>query len=44
MVARGKPKPVAHTAIARKMAILLNTIAKYPDFKPSEPPKPAKAK
>lgn len=33
LVARGKPKPVAHTAIARKMVILLNNIAKYPDFK-----------
>lgn len=33
LVDRGKPKKVALTAVARHIAILLNYIAKYPDFK-----------
>lgn len=41
LVTRGKPKKVALTAIARRIAILLNNIAKYPDFKPSADPKDA---
>jgi len=39
LVANGKPKQVALTAIARHIAILLNNIAKYPDFKPARDPK-----
>ena len=30
---------LALTAVARKIAVLLNTIAKYPDFKPAQDPK-----
>ena len=36
---RGKPRKVALTAIARHIAIVLNDIAKYPDFKPAQDPK-----
>ena len=44
LVANGKPCKVALTAVARRIAILLNTIAKHPDFKPAQDPKaPAKA-
>ena len=43
LVANGKPRKVALTAVARRIAILLNTIAKHPDFKPAQDPKaPAK--
>lgn len=38
LLARGKPKKVALVAIARHIAILLNYIAKYPDFEPSSDP------
>ena len=38
LVANGKPRKVALTAVARRIAILLNTIAKYPDFKPEQDP------
>ena len=41
LVANGKPRKVALTAVARRIAILLNTIAKYPDFKPAQDPKTA---
>ena len=41
LVANGKPRKVALTAVARRIAILLNTIAKYPDFKPAQDPKVA---
>ena len=44
LVANGKPCKVSLTAVARRIAILLNTIAKHPDFKPAQDPKaPAKA-
>ena len=44
LVANGKPCKAALTAVARRIAILLNTIAKHPDFKPAQDPKaPAKA-
>ena len=36
LVANGKPRKVALTAVARRIAILLNTIAKHPDFKPAQ--------
>ena len=39
LVARGKPRKVALTAVARRIAILLNNIAKYPDFVPALDPK-----
>ena len=39
LVANGKPRKVALTAVARRIAILLNTIAKHPDFKPEQDPK-----
>ncbi|MBR4258854.1 MAG: IS110 family transposase [Kiritimatiellae bacterium] len=39
LVANGKPRKVALTAVARRIAILLNTIAKHPDFKPAQAPK-----
>ncbi len=39
LVANGKPRKVALTAIARHIAIVLNYIAKYPDFKPAQDPK-----
>ena len=39
LVANGKPRKVALTAVSRRIAILLNTIAKYPDFKPAQDPK-----
>ena len=35
LLAKGKSKSVALTAVARHLAMLLNTIAKYPDFKPA---------
>jgi transposase len=41
LIANGKPKKVALTAVARHIAILLNYIAKYPDFKPAQDPKGA---
>ena len=39
IVARGKPRKVALTAFAHRIAILLNNIAKHPDFKPTQDPK-----
>ncbi len=39
LVANGKARKLALTAVARKIAVLLNTIAKYPDFKPAQDPK-----
>jgi transposase len=39
LVANGKPRKVALTAVSRRIAILLNTIAKHPDFKPAQDPK-----
>ena len=39
LVANGKPRKVALTAVARRIAIRLNTIAKYPDFKPAQDPR-----
>ena len=39
LVANGKPRKVALTAVSRRIAILLNTIAKYPDFNPAQDPK-----
>ena len=44
LVANGKPRKVALTAVARRIAILLNTIAKHPDFKPAQDPKAASKK
>jgi len=41
LVANGKPRKVALTAVARRIAVLLNTIAKHPDFKPAQDPKTA---
>ncbi len=41
LVARGKPRKVALVAVSRRIAILLNYIAKYPDFKPALDPKDA---
>ena len=41
LVANGKPRKVALTAVARRIAVLLNTIAKHPDFKPAQDPKAA---
>lgn len=41
LLARGKPRKVALTAVARHIAILLNYIAKFPDFKPAQDPKDA---
>lgn len=38
LLANGKPKKVALTAIARHIAVLLNTIAKHPDFTPAQDP------
>lgn len=38
LVARGKPRKVALTAVARHLAIVLNDIARYPDFTPAEDP------
>ena len=37
----GKPRKVALTAVARHICILLNYIAKYPDFKPALDPRDA---
>jgi len=39
LIANGKARKVALTAVARHIAILLNYIAKYPDFKPAQGPK-----
>ena len=39
LIANGKPRKVALTALARHIAILLNNIAKHPDFKPQQDPK-----
>ncbi|MBR0066307.1 MAG: transposase, partial [Kiritimatiellae bacterium] len=39
LVANGKARKLALTAVARKLAILLNTIAKHPDFEPEQDPK-----
>ena len=44
LVSNGKPRKVALTAVARRIAVLLNTIAKYPDFKPAQDPKAAPKK
>lgn len=44
LLSNGKPRKVALTAVARRIAILLNTIAKYPDFKPAQDPKAATKK
>jgi len=41
LVARGVPKRVALIALARHLIILMNYIAKYPDFNPSVDPKKA---
>ena len=41
MVARGVPKRVALVALARHIIILMNYIAKYPDFNPAIDPKKA---
>ena len=39
LVDNGKPRKVALTAVARRIAILLNTIAKPPDFVPEKAPR-----
>ena len=39
LIAKGKPRKVALTAVARHIAVLLNCIAKHPDFKPEQDPK-----
>ena len=39
LVAKGKARKLALTAVARRIAILLNSIAKYPDFVPAQDPK-----
>ena len=41
LLAKGKPRKVALTAIARHICILLNYISKYPDFKPAQDPRDA---
>ena len=38
LIERGKPRKVALTAIARHIAIVLNDIAKHPDFQPAKDP------
>ena len=38
LVANGKARKVALTAVARRIAVLLNTIAKHPDFAPEKDP------
>jgi transposase len=38
LVANGKPSKVALIAVARRIAIVLNCIAKYPDFRPARDP------
>ncbi len=43
LVAKGKARKAALTAVARHIAVLLNTIAKYPDFVPAKDPKDAAA-
>ena len=39
LLANGKPRKVALVAVARHIAVLLNIIAKHPDFVPEEDPK-----
>ena len=39
LVAKGKARKLALTAVARRIAILLNCIARYPDFVPAQDPK-----
>lgn len=41
LVDRGKAKKAALTAVARHLAIVLNCIARRPDFKPQQDPKDA---
>ena len=41
LLARGVPKRVALIALARHIIILMNYIAKYPDFNPAVDPKKA---
>ena len=41
LLANGKPRKVALTAVARHICIVLNYIAKYPDFKPAQDPRDA---
>ena len=38
LVAKGKARRLALTAVARRIAILLNNIARYPDFVPAQDP------
>jgi len=44
LVARGVPRRVALIALARHIAVLMNWIAKYPDFSPSVDPKKSEAR
>lgn len=44
LIANGKPKMVALGAVGRHLAILLNNIAKYPDFKIRHEPEDGKRK
>ena len=39
LVSKGKARKLALTAVARRIAILLNCIARYPDFVPAQDPK-----
>ena len=39
LVSKGKARKLALTAVARRIAILLNNIARYPDFVPAQDPK-----
>ena len=39
LVSNGKARKLALTAVARRIAILLNNIARYPDFVPAQDPK-----
>ena len=39
LLANGKPRKVALTAVARHIAVLLNTIARHPGFVPSQDPR-----
>ena len=39
LVAKGKARKLALTAVARRIAILLNCIARHPDFVPAQDPK-----
>lgn len=38
LVAKGKARKVALTAVARRIAVLLNNIARHPDFVPAQDP------